>query len=96
MTLLEQIIAKKHEAKKLQEEINSMLDRWCVEACPYKVGEKIVCRGYSYQGKWCVVDKVGWCNGWDHKPQWRVVVTVCKKDGSPGLISTDWIERQEK
>ncbi len=62
--------------------------------CPYKVGDVVPVKGFSYRGQICIVDKIdGLLDSW--KGRWRVLVRIFKKDGTPGKIVHEWGEREE-
>ena len=92
------------DLKILQDEegvISGKKEKLCAEYaknfCPYKVGDIVKNKGYSFAGKRIEITKVSGHIGFVKELEWAVVGDLIKQDGSISKISEcGWDEWQEK
>ena len=79
-----------------EESRRKLLQQYADATCPYKVGDIIEVKGWTYAGRQMRVDKVRGIRAWGGKYDWRVVGTIIKKDGTPGKQTADWTGDREE
>ena len=94
------------ESKELSEEIDKIDAEICrlkdirheklmeaaAAACPFSVGDRTICHGYSHRGKVCIVDRVGYRRVGFGGYEWIVSATVLRKDGERSLNKCDFMQ----
>lgn len=69
-----------------------LLQRRAEQQCPFKLGEKVTIAGYTFTGKQGIVVRI-MTPRYNDYGDWAVAVTVCKGDGSPGIKTTSFSQR---
>jgi hypothetical protein len=93
--LREKLSAIDKEIDSFKGQHKKYLQQLADKACPYKVGENIIIKGYAHEGKQGEVITINGTTDWNGSYQWHVVVVVLKKDGTPGLQHADWQQRKD-
>lgn len=81
-------------ALKEQEELNAKIEsiRKCIveKISPYKIGDVIEIKGYSYTGRQGVVRSVTLRSKWGDNVNLTIMVDVLKKDGTKTQFTAAW------
>lgn len=93
--LLARISELTRQIETLTAERSALAQVWAESACPYKVGDVVECKGYSYRGKKCQIASIGYRIG-RLSLRWQVKAVVLKADGTPSSRVVDWTESQDE
>lgn len=85
---LKEILVKREAYIKAQNEFDAARQAFADQHCPYKVGDVVSVRGFSFRGKMCSITSANLTSAF------RLVVygRVLKKDGTPSSNGVDWCD----
>lgn len=76
-----------------QQKKKALLDKFSKDHAPYKVGDIAVVKGFSHNGKQCVIDDIWMRTGYSRTGwEWRIRAKVLKNDGTTSKLISIWSE----
>ena len=80
-------VKKEREVSNQREKL---LSEFAKDYCPYKIGQQVSIRGYSYKDKQGIIKRIFGTNKWDEELSWRVIAIVLKADGTESKLYARW------
>ena len=80
---------------KLEAQIRMLHDNYALAACPYKIGDIVEIKSYSFRERKGQVTVINGVLGYQSQIIWRVFGRVLRKDGTPGDNYFEFDENQD-
>lgn len=82
----------------LLESYTKAKDEFAASICPYKVGDRVACKGRVYNGKTVEITSVFCDYDWDRDGSycWAVTGYVVNANGKAGVMLARWSQRDEQ
>jgi len=84
------------EKEALDAKVEAAGNALALELCPYKVGEVVKVKGYSFRGRSCRITNIYLKTGWKGDVEWAVRGILLKKDGTDAKNAVGWDSWNDK